>query len=257
MPLPRLFWTSVLATALLRPCAHAQEAPRLADLDALTSRWLDLRGTLAEEQRQWRNRKAAWETEIQLLTEQAEVLGDEVDRSRDTISSVEEEKADVLARRDQAETALEKADAVLDRYSRQARRLWNALPDSLRSELAVHLRSFASNGDSDLPRAQRAQRLVAFLSAIEGLQNRFHATRESVETEQGRRQVDVFYLGLARGFAVSQSNDWAAVGVPTDSGWVWTPGEVDPLAVRRLINVYQRQETASLATVPLAVEVPK
>jgi septal ring factor EnvC (AmiA/AmiB activator) len=239
-----------LCTAMQIP---AQE-PTLSDLDALTARWIDLRGALAEEKRQWRNRKAAWEEEIALLEEQAAVLGEELEATRDVLSTAEERRADVLARREQVDAELEEVDAVLNRAVAEARALAASLPDPLAAQLPTDLQSLLQPGTSDLPRAQRAQRLVAFLSTFESMQNRFHAVQQTLETDAGRRQVEVIYIGLARGFAVSPGNDWAAVGIPGGEGWTWTPGGVDPLEVRRLLEVYHRRETAALATVPLEVE---
>lgn len=232
----------------------AEAPPTLADLGSQTDLWIGLRGTLAEEERTWRQQKAAWLSELQLLEEEQRALATELTRSQDRISTVEEDKAGTLTRKENAEQQLRELDTVLDRAIAQARSLVEMAPESLKSGWGSEVLSFAEDGSPNAPRSQRAQRLVALLSAIESLQNRFHTTRETVESSEITRQVDVVYLGLARGFAVSPGNDWSAVGVPAADGWMWIPGGVDPLAVRKLIQVYERQETAALVTVPLAVE---
>jgi septal ring factor EnvC (AmiA/AmiB activator) len=228
--------------------------PALRDLEALTAQWIELRGTLAEEKRNWVKRKAAWESELDLLEEQQRVLAAEIARSRDSISDVEENKAEVVARREQAEQDLQEVDAVLEDAIRNTLTVVLSVPESLKASWSTEVRSFSETGSPQAPRAQRAQRLVALLSGIESVQNRFHTVQERIATPQGTRLADVIYVGLGRGFAVSPTNDWSAVGTPGPQGWTWTPGEADPEQVRLLIQVHQQQETAALATVPFAVE---
>jgi hypothetical protein len=230
------------------------QEPALSDLDALTGRWIALRGTLAEEQRVWNNRKAAWQEEIALLEQEAEVLGQELETTREVLSTSEEQRADAQARRQEVEQQLNEADAVLNRGLTEVRQLAAMIPPPLRSRLPADLQSLLQPGSADLPRAQRAQRLVAFLSTLESMQNAYHGVQQTLETDAGRRQVEVLYIGLARGFAVSPGNDWAAMGTPAPEGWTWTEEGVNPREVRQLIEVYHRRETAALATLPLAVE---
>jgi hypothetical protein len=248
------FSLMILAALMLPGAPAPAREPTLSDLDTLTGRWISLRGTLAEEKRLWRNRKAAWEEEIALLEQQSEALGAELDTTREVLSTAEQRRADALARREEAESELGNADAVMDAAMRRIRRFASLIPVPLRAQLPTELQSLLEADAGNLPRAQRAQRMVAFLSTLESMQNRYHAVQQTLETDSGRRQVEVLYIGLARGFAVSPGNDWAAVGVPGETGWIWTPDAVEPAKVRKLLDVYHRRETADLASVPLQVE---
>ncbi len=235
-------------------CFVYGQEPSLSDLDALTQQWIGLRSTLSEEKRLWVRRKTAWEGELELLEEQKRVLGKEVEATRDRLTSAEERRADVVARRERAEQELEEIDTVLTQAVEEARQVARAVPEPLFQQLPSELQAFGTSKGAEVLRAQRAQRLVAFLSTIESMQNRFHAVQQTLETDAGRRQVEVLYMGLARGFAVSPGNDWAAVGTPGDAGWTWTSEGLNPVAVRQLLDVYHRRQTAMLVPVPVAVE---
>jgi hypothetical protein len=65
--------------------------------------------------------------------------------------------------------------------------------------------------------------------------------------------VDVLYIGLARGFAVTPDSDWAAIGVPDEAGWAWTPAPSNAGMIRKAIAVVNRQQTAQLVELPLQV----
>lgn len=241
--------------ALCPPGLPAQDSePTLRDLDALTGRWIALRGTLAGEKRQWSHRKTAWNEQIALLEDEAEALGSELDATREVLSTAEERRADLLARRRELETSLARMDDTLADATRRARALADILPPPLASQLSSDLRAFAEGRTEDLPRAQRAQRLVAFLSAVEAMQNQIHAVSQTLNVQEARRQVDVVYIGLARAFAVSPGDDWAAVGVPGSKGWSWSPDAADPARVRALVEMARQNKTAALATLPMKVE---
>lgn len=247
--MPRILFI-IFSSILLVPVGSAetpsQQDPALSDLDALTGRWIALRGTLAEEKRDWRERKSVWEEEIELLEEESSALQKEIEAGREVLSSAEERREALLARSGKTESELEELDTVLSRVRLEVETLLPLVPDSLRDRIP------ALQGDGG--RSRDAQRLTAALAAIESLHNQLHGTRELIEMNGQARQVDVLYLGLARGFAVSPKNDWAAIGVPGEDGWIWSEGQVDPHSVRTLIEVYHQRETATLVPVPLTVE---
>ena len=247
-----------LSSCLLAERAPAGETPPAAELqtlDGLVGRWMALRTTLAEETREWEERRRQWEDEISLLEKEAEALQRERVDGDTFASSFETKRAEALARKERMEMELRKLRAGLDRAEADLRR-WNGrIPASLRPPLASGFAALpATQKQADKqPLVRRAQTVVALYTQIETLQNQFHAVRETLDVEGTRRQVDALYLGLARAFAVSPGNDWAAVGVPSDSGWAWTPAPGEEDAVRLAINVLNRQATAQWIPLPLQV----
>ena len=76
------------------------------------------------------------------------------------------------------------------------------------------------------------------LGEIEALQNRNHVVRELIDPGTGqRREMDVVYFGLARGYAISPNDAAVAAGIPAQTGWRWS--ELDPSAadaIRTLVS---------------------
>jgi len=227
----------------------------LTELDALVGRWMTLRTTLAEERRDWDARRAQWEDEIALLEQEDKTLTREIEEGSSFASSVEQERAAVLARKERMERELHLLRGVLDRAEADLKRWRLRIPGGLLAPLNAGFGALTVSPKeaAKQPLAKRAQTVAALYTQIEAMQNRFHATRESLEIDGSRRQVDVLYVGLARAFAVSPADDWAAIGTPTESGWSWTPGSVEPPAVRLAIDVLNRQATAQLVSLPMQV----
>ncbi|NCC52599.1 MAG: DUF3450 family protein [Spartobacteria bacterium] len=258
-------WLGVLvATAatglLVAGVAAAQATNDLPDdvraLEALVGQWMGLRAEMATEQRVWNQRREQWAAELALLEREAETLGREISRGSGLASSVEQEHRRLLARQeallriqDQLRPALDRAEAEL--------RAWHAqIPDPLGEELADAFRALPrTQAEADkMPLTRRARAIAALYARIESLQNTVHVTQQMLETAGGtRRQVEVLYIGLSRGFAVTPDNAWAAVGVPGDNGWAWTPAHEAAPAIRAAIAIANRQQTARMVTLPMQV----
>jgi len=268
MRLPLIRWaaawlaavTSILVFAVhLAAGAPVDARAELETLDGLVERWMTLRTTIADEKRGWEARRMQWEEEIALLERESGMLKTEMEEGDTFASSVETKRAEALGRMEQMQSELSKLRAVLDRAEADLRRWRERIPPGLMASSGTGFDALpATQKEAEtLPVTKRAQTVAALYTQIETLQNRFHATRETLEVGGTRRQLDVLYVGLARAFAVSPANDWAAIGVPGDAAWTWTPAIEEAAVVRRAINVLNRQETAQLVALPMQVRKEK
>ncbi len=227
----------------------------LDTLEGLVDRWLTLRLTIAEEQRAWDAHRAQWQAEIALLEREAETLEHALDEENTFAEAFETRRLATATRRSRLASELQDFQVLLHRAETDLR-LW-------RTRLPPALTGSTDDGFNALPMTpqaaerllltRRAQIVIACYTQIETIQNGIHAVSETLALEGVSRHVDVLYVGLARAFAVSPANDWAAVGTPTDTGWVWSPSAEDAGAVRRAIDVLNRRTTAQLVALPLHV----
>jgi hypothetical protein len=63
--------------------------------------------------------------------------------------------------------------------------------------------------------------------------------------------MDVIYLGLSCGFAVSPDSSIAAIGTPDTTGWTWTAAPEIAADVRKLADIKNNQLPPQLITLPL------
>ncbi len=246
----------VFFALLLLPLSAQEASPTsLQNLEALTAQWIGLRGTLAEEERMWLQRKKHWEEEIALLKEEAKALQGERDAQTSFLNRYDVERGKLMAQADVLRAELQELDRILSLTRRQIEALIPFLPESLQASLPVALKTEQQPADEF--RMQNAQNRVAFLSGFEAIQNRFHTTREVLEINGERRQVEVLYAGLAQAWAVTPDHSVAGVGVPGPEGWTWDFTQTDPEAVHLALQVFQRQETAVLTQLPLSLQKEK
>lgn len=227
----------------------------LATFDDLTARWVALRTTLAREKQDWRRAREHLRTEIELLERREHALDRALDRVGEEAEAVADQQAPLVEKKqamDQIEarirSRIEQAEADLKRWSPVVPALvqetFTSTFDALPADVAESSRSLA----------ERAQAVVAVYGEIEAAQNAIHAGRQRVQTGEGtRRHVDVLYLGLAVGYAVSPADDWAAVGHPVEGGWRWREATKYAHSIRAAIDVFE--QNAPARAVPLPVEL--
>lgn len=244
---------TLVAFALTAPLL-ATEEPTLKELDALVGRWIGLRTTIAEEQREWDARQNQWNAEIKLLSQESAMLDSEMEIFSGAASAEEQERAKLLARKHAMTAELDKLKAALDAAELEMKAWKIRLPESLRLPLDPLFKALPeTQADADkLEITKRVQTIVALYTQIENLQYGFHCTSEMLDVGNGeRRQVDVIYVGLSRAFAVSLNNEWAAVGIPGSNGWNWQAHSEHADSVRSAIVVFNRQKAAELVRLPM------
>jgi vacuolar-type H+-ATPase subunit I/STV1 len=240
---------------LLIPIAisHAQDS--LHALDTMVERWMQLRTTIASEKREWDVQKQQWQTEIDLLEKEYAALEKEIETASTFVSSVEQQRLSALEQKEKIENELQKLEVVLAQAEQELRLWQDRIPTGLRHYVkAFDMLPQTPQESARLPLTKRSQTVVATYAQIETLQNQMHATREMLDVDDGRRQVDVLYIGLSVAYAVSPANDWAAMGIPAEGTWEWRMINEHAENVREALNVFLRQESAKLVTLPMQTD---
>jgi uncharacterized protein YukE len=251
----------VLLLGLLVGVVQAEEdSVSLQTLDELVGRWLELRTVIAEERRDWQEQQAQWRQEIELLKHEREALQSTVKSIRETLSDAEEDQAESMRRQEELGAVLAQIRPLLDRAENGLRELRAQIPDGVLGDVApLYAALPPSRAQAErLGTVERAQQVMALYGAIERLQNGVHVVREMLpDGAGGRRQAEVLYLGLARGFAVSPQKGWAAIGQPRDDGWQWQQRDEAASDVRRALAVINRETVAQLVELPMQVDADR
>ena len=252
----KLRWTAVLVSGALlflsSPAMADEPLPSTHTLEGLVSKWVNLRLQIAEEKESWKEQKHQLEQERKLFLKEKETLTEEIKKARQEQTSVEAERASLIKRKEVLKKTL---DGCLPALSRAEANLksWPGLLPSAMAEPLVKIFD-KINRASEKPVSQRLQVVFSLYGEIERIQHSVQVVKETLKTESGRSQeMDVIYLGLARGFAVSFDDKLAAVGRPTRDGWNWEWQPEIASEVRKAISFYRRETTADFVHLPLMV----
>jgi len=227
----------------------------LAALEALTGQWIALRTELAGEQRIWEQQQAHWQQEIDLLQQEVATLTAQWEDDAGFLSNVEQRQVEIMAQKDAMEQALGSLRSVVERHERELRGWALRVPPGLQAGWGTGFGALPAEGSGATGQGllRRLQTVLTLYTQVETLQNNVHLVRELVEVDGIQREAEVLYLGLSRGFAVSTVPSWAAIGVPSDAGWVWQAHPEQASNIRLAVRVWQRE--AEVRFVPLLLEV--
>ncbi|MDA0989121.1 MAG: DUF3450 family protein [Verrucomicrobia bacterium] len=243
---------ALMSFVVVRPAGGGE----LDTLEGLVKQWADLRTEIATEPRHWSAEQQQWARERIVLERELVGLDAELATAESVDQTHEREQAEALTRRAEITESHEALKPLLDR-AEAALRAW---PPRIPAALAVDLQDdFAQLPASDHDAARRGvgerlQRIIALYTSIESIENDVHLVREILPIPAGtRREMDVLYVGLARAFAVSHDDQWAAVGSPGEPDWIWVVRPAMGPAVRRAVDIINRERTAELVRLPLRV----
>jgi len=236
---------------LLSLCSatFATETAELSSLESLVQQWVDLRKEIAQEQQNSSHRKNQWQMEMSLLTKESKRLDKQIAAANKFKAGNADKIAAELERKELLQKSLDDAADVVTSRTAELSENIPKIPPSLLSE---NLKSIAANDrDGNQPVTKQLQILVSALSEIEKLENSSHSVSEIIDIDNSRRKMDVIYLGLSCGFAVSSDNSIAAVGRPDAAGWKWQASPKIAAEVRRLVDIKNQELPPQLVTLPL------
>ncbi len=250
-----LCFVALLLHGIWIPVCRGEEKMDVAALEALTGRWIALRSELAAEEQSWKQQERQWKREIALLEREIASRRESLAEDTGYLQDVERGQADLIASKDVATDALQEMASVVSRHEVKLRAVSSWIPQSLHAALGTGFRALPENDDVAARASvlRRLQTVLALYTQIESLHNNMHLVRELIPVREQKREVDVLYVGLARGFAVSARNDWAAIGTPSDTGWQWQEVPEEASRIRLAIRVLQRE--ADLQLVPLLLGI--
>lgn len=235
------------------------ESPSLTTLEELVEQWVGLRTQISTEKQAWERQAEQWRRESDLLREEERLLDAQIERTSQFEAEEESRTSGLLARKQDLHKALAGVDAIVDRATTKLSQLLPFVPAALQSSDLKRASRELSLPSPSKSSARRLQLLVGVMSEVELLQNRNHVVRELIDPGAGeRREMDVVYLGLARGYAVSHDNMSTAAGIPTESGWRWST--IDPSAgsaIRALVRILNEEQPPAIVTVPMAGGFPE
>jgi hypothetical protein len=233
------------------------QSDTLTTLEALVAEWSQLRLNITDEQRSWDERKKQLHAEIALLRKEKDALEEEINQATLAEESFKADRLEALRDKERLSLMLDGLPVLIDSAEASLRAWPDRLPPPLREPLESAFRPLMrdSTQGRTLTDAARLQRVVALYTEIEKLQHDIHVVKEVLTMPDGsRKEADVCYLGLARAFAVSPDYAWAAVGSPSAQGWHWEQRREIADRVREAISIFNREQTATLVELPLAVQ---
>jgi len=233
---------------LLMSVAQADDDAVVVELRETISNMVDTQALVSKERSDWEARKASMSELLTLHRRELELLAEELEKaggSADDFQARRDGKVEEIARLKDAREAVRVAVAGMrPRMLGLAKRFPKPLADEVEAD-RLNLETWREDEE---PRPV-LQAILAMVGAAEQFNRRI--TR-SIEI-RSNREVEVLYLGLARGYYADRSGS-AGVGVPGKDGWQWTERPELSAEVISAFDQLDRKRPPELVELPVAIE---
>lgn len=228
--------------------ALADDDAAVVELRETISKVVDTQALVSKERSDWEARKASMSELLTLHRRELELLAEEMEKaggSADEFQARRDGKLKEITRLKDAREAVRAAvTAMRPRMLGLAMRFPKPLADEVEGD-RLNLESWRDDED---PRPA-LQAILAMVGSAEQFNRRI--TR-SIEIRDSR-EVEVLYLGLARGY-YSDRNGRAGVGAPGADGWQWTERPELSVEVVSAFDQLDRKRPPELVELPVAIE---
>ena len=242
--------SSVLLAALalgLPALLVAQDDP-VREVDALTLQWTRLERQKEVLLANWRMDRPILEQQLALLEREARELTELIEASSREQDDVEQRRLELLGE----QTRLEQEQAALDRSLVQAARQLQSLHAQLPPPLVDAWAAERPRLDDPLLTAtEKLQLVIELLQQLDDFEQRVSLHQAVMTLDDGREHlVTQVYLGLSRGWYVTDDRRFAAAGMATPTGWQWKP-MTEGAAIADSVAILERRLEPRLVSLPL------
>jgi chromosome segregation ATPase len=232
--------------------AVAERGARAQTLEDLVRQLLEYQIALSEEETRWSEERDHLERTRDLLEKAKSRLQTRVEVEEADLTRLRQERGDLDGQVSRNHSALAAVRGAARESGARLLKAYHGLPSALAATLdsaSSKLRArVAAEGV-----AEAVQAVTAFVADLQRLQTSAHAVEEIVEVgEEGRREMDVLYLGSALGYYVASDGQTAGLLERDGDSWKATPrdGELAE-RVRLALEVYRKKVPAQLVELPI------
>ena len=230
----------------------AQE-PSVETLENLIFQWVKLRKEITLEKERWREQKIHLKREKELLMKEKKILTEEIVKLKKEKERREKERRDLVQKKEDLGRQIEDCLPSLKEAEKFLKRWKIVLPPFLLTSLRKPLLQISSPEEESFSR--RLQRVLTLLGEIERISSEIHYGKQILITpDNKKREMEVIYLGLSQGFAVSSDNKLGGIGRIKDGKWLWEWEEGLAPRIREAIKYYKKEKLPHLVELPLKVE---
>jgi septal ring factor EnvC (AmiA/AmiB activator) len=246
----------VAAVALMAAGGAASQGSAIDDARAALERWVEVRKTISQEQRDFTLKKEVLADRIELVERDIESVKAKIEEAKATISETEKKTAELAAENDKLKAEAARKAELVTALERRVSALLARSPDPIRERVKVLSQRFpADPASTKLSLSERWQNVVGVLNEMNKFQRELVVASE-VRTlaDGGSAEVATLYLGLGQAYYVNATGTVAAIGTSTASGWTWSPAnEIAPL-VAQVIGIVKGEKVAAFVQLPVKVQ---
>jgi hypothetical protein len=213
---------------------------------ATLENWVETRQLISKEKADWEVERQALTDSVELLKKEMATLDENIERAEGDTTAADTEREKLLAENEALKGAAATVGNLIGAIEQRVLKILAVLPEDLKGRENVQMlqRRVPKNPQATrLSLSERMQTIVVLLTEVEKFNSSLNIAVETRKVPSGEMaQVTTFYLGLAQGFYVDATRQFAGVLTPGPEGWVATDrNDLAPL-IGDVLDLYTKQK---------------
>lgn len=241
--------TIVLLVAAATAASSLAQTAAQSNFDlarATLEKWVETRQLISKERADWDVESQALTDSVELLKKEIATLEENIAKAEGDTTAADTEREKLLVDNEALKGASATVGSLVAVIETRVRKLLTGLPEDLkgRENIGLLSRRIPNNPQTTrLSLSERMQTIVVLLTEIEKFNSSLNIAVETRKVPSGEMaQVTTVYLGLAQGFYVDATRQFAGVLTPGPDGWVASDrNDLAPL-IGDVLDLYNKKK---------------
>ncbi len=232
----------LLGLVVAAPLGRAATA---GEARTVVEQWVAVERAISEEAVAWKEKEELLQNLIQSAQAERGNLNAQIADARETMNVADQKRAELMSQRQELDASAAMVFRFLAKMEQRLRQLKVRLPQPLQESLAAHFEKLpmADTAASAQGPSIRMQNVVSILDTIQKFDDMppevYEVVRPLADGSMGA--VQTLYLGLGAAYYLSESDEDAGFGVPSEAGWSWVSRPEIAAAVKEAIAIAEEK----------------
>lgn len=215
--------------------------------------WINLKKEISTVKNDWKTEKQLLERELSILDIEKQELTEELKTVNEKQTQIGQEIENLRTEKAELDKTIKSIEPAVAKAEKDLLSLKKYIPTTLYPTVKTEFESITNTKNRDNI-IDRLRKVITLYLKIETMQHEIHIARQIFSIKNNEKvEMEVLYIGLAQGFAVSLDGKSAKTGTPSENGWVWKDAPEYAAEILEAISVYSREEAPKIINLPVEI----
>lgn len=233
----------------------AQDKKDFGDLTnrELVAQWVKTERIISQEKTAWEEEKTRISNLLGLYKKEQELLDEEIGSAEGSLGKIDTDSQRYKSELKEYQEIQELLREGITKLLPRARAISRVLPKATLESILPDVDQILAPAAEEMPR-KTIKSIISVLNAADKFNRIIHVGEEVYQRKNGERYiVRVIYLGLSRGYFLSNKGKIAGICFPGKNAWQWEERSSLVDEISHAFAVYDKKKSPQLVKLPIAI----
>lgn len=236
--------------------ADEPSTPALAQTRSTLEQWVQTRQLISKTRSDWEADKETIAQTSALYERELQTIAEQLSKVSTNNAEVDKQRLAAEKQKNELDAAADQVQQLVGSLEKRVQELALSFPPPLADKLSAALKRIPVDpANTKISGMERMQNVVGMLNEVDKFNAAVTVVSEVQKNPAGAEvQVETMYLGLAQAYFVDQAGEYAGVGTPSATGWVWQPDLQLAGKIQTCIAMYKNATPANFVSLPVEIK---